>query len=110
MRNSPNMRKVDRWGTYNYFHDVVSQKLKPMDIAVWNVIFRHADQWGLARLSKTKIRVKSGIKDKRTLNRSLERLIERKLIGVVKKGYWDKKDGWICSVWWHRAKRLPEDR
>lgn len=101
-------RKVDRWATYNYFHDVVSQKIKPVDIAVWNIIFRNADQWGIARLSKSRLRRKSAIKDKRTLDRSLERLINLKLIGIAKEGYWSKETGWVCTVWWHRAKRLPE--
>lgn len=104
-------RKVDRWATYNYFHDKVVRdfKLKPIDIAVWHALFRHGDQWGIIKLSKKRLRDESGITDKRTLNRSLERLCALKLIGVVQKGGWSIEKGRTCTVWWHRAKKLPGD-
>ena len=103
-------RKVDRWATNNYFQDKIIKEyqLKPIDIAVWHAMFRHGDQWGIIKMSKKRIRDESGIVSKHTLNRILEKLIELKLIGLIRAGGWNENEGRFCSVWWHRAIRLDD--
>ena len=100
-------RKVDRWATYNYFHDQVINKygLKPIDIAIWHALFRHADIWGIIKLSNSRICSESGITNKRTLKRSLEKMVELKLIGMVQKGGSGNENRRQCTVWWQRSKR-----
>lgn len=103
-------RKVDRWATYNYFQDKLIRlhKLKSVDIAVWHAMFRHANNGGIVKLSKSRMLEESGIGNKRTLNRALEKLMEIKLIGIVRQGGTDKTKGSFCTVWWIKGKLKSE--
>lgn len=76
-----------RWQVYNSFCDLNkrAEGLHPADVAVWFVLFRHADRQGIVSLSQTRMVTYTGLAQ-RSIQRALQRLVTKGMIERLKRG------------------------
>jgi hypothetical protein len=72
---------VARWVTFNTFMDVIAPRLSLPERAVWLVMFRHS-RGGVCNTSERRIAEQARI-DKATAGRSLQRLVDLRLVWPV---------------------------
>ncbi len=84
-RPAPGNRRRDRFGVLNEFVDKRAQYLKPVDVAVWLVLFRDTRKDGSARVAQSYIAQRLGIA-RRTVVRVVQRLEKQGLVSVVHRG------------------------
>ncbi len=80
------MNNLDRWAQFNYFWDVISPELSVPERQVWLAIFRHADTFGVASVTRSRIGDMLGITPK-GVSDGIKGLSERKLIEKIPHGY-----------------------
>lgn len=76
-----------RWQTFNAFCDMdkPSAGLRPADLALWCVLFRHANRRGVVCLAQTKMQEYTGLSRSGT-RRALQRLVESGHLERLKRG------------------------
>lgn len=80
------MNGLDRWAQYNYFWDVISPTLSTPERQVWLAIFRHADTFGIASVTRSRIGDMIGVTPK-AVSDGIKGLSKRKLIAKIPHGY-----------------------
>ena len=80
------MNGLDRWAQYNYFWDVISPTLSTPERQVWLAIFRHADTFGVASVTRSRIGDMIGVTPK-AVSDGIKGLSKRKLIAKIPHGY-----------------------
>lgn len=75
----------DRFAVINAFVDVSMQTVKPIDAAVWLVLWRDTKPNGVAKMSQKQIADAVGV-DERTVRRAIDHLRGAGLVDVAKRG------------------------
>lgn len=83
-KNKPKRSTVDRFAVLNAFVDFTLRDLTRPDLAVWLVLYRDTKD-GIAKTAQSDIARRTGLCD-RTLRRSINRLTDRGLLSVVRRG------------------------
>jgi len=76
-----------RWQTFNAFCDLDKKAagLRPCDVALWGVMFRHADRRGVVTLSQNRMALYTGL-SVRGVRYALQRLVEHGCLEHLKQG------------------------